>query len=209
MDTKDKIRWNDQGLVAVVAQDAQTNAVLMQAYMNEESLRLTIESGYMVYYSRSRQCLWKKGETSGQTQGVVSLYADCDGDCLLAKVVQNGGGACHTGHYSCFFTPLIEKPWQQESDAQVLFDVAKVIRERKLQPKEGSYTNYLFNEGIDKILKKVGEESAETIIAAKNNDADEIVYETSDLFYHILVMLEQRNVPMQSVLTELRKRQKS
>ncbi len=203
------IRWNEQGLIPVITQDVQTNAVLMQAYMNEQSLRMTLESGYMVYYSRSRQELWEKGKTSGQTQKVVSLSLDCDGDCLLAKVEQNGGGACHTGQYSCFFTPIVENEWQGEQDMQVLYDVANVIKGRKNSPKEGSYTNYLFDKGIDKILKKVGEECAETIIAAKNNVPEEIIYETADLIYHLLVMLEDREVPMQSVFAELRKRQKS
>ena len=209
MDTKFNIRWNEQGLVPVIAQDVETNAVLMQAYMNQQALQQTLESGFMVYYSRSRQCLWKKGETSGQTQRVVSLYADCDGDSLLAKVVQSGGGACHTGHYSCFFNTLMESPFEQETDTQVLFDVSAVIKDRKSRPKEGSYTNYLFNEGLDKILKKVGEESAETIIAAKNQSAEELIYETSDLFYHILVLLEQQNVPLSRIMQELRNRHTS
>ncbi len=203
------ICWNEQGLVPVITQDVQTNVVLMQAYMNEQTLQMTLESGYMVYYSRSRQAIWKKGETSGQTQKLVSLYLDCDGDCLLAKVEQNGGGACHTGQYSCFFTPVVENGWQGEQDAQILFDLVSVIKERKSNPKQGSYTNYLFDKGIDKILKKVGEECAETIIASKNNVPGEIIYETADLFYHLLVMLEDRGVPLQSVLSELRNRQKS
>jgi phosphoribosyl-ATP pyrophosphohydrolase/phosphoribosyl-AMP cyclohydrolase len=206
-----ELRWNEQGLIPVVVQDAMTNAVLMQAYMNEESLRLTLDSGYMVYFSRSRQSLWKKGETSGQTQRLVSIHADCDADCLLAKVEQNGGGACHTGAYSCFFEPLKESEEETPSDMQAFFDTAAIIRDRKAQVhvKEGSYTRYLFDQGIDKILKKVAEECAETIIAAKNNSREEIVYETSDLFYHILVMLEQRGVPVSDIMTELRKRQKS
>ena len=203
------IKWNEQGLLPVIVQDVRTNAVLMQAYMNEQTLNMTQESGYMVYFSRSRQQIWKKGETSGQTQKVVSLTLDCDSDCLLAKVEQNGGGACHTGEYSCFHTPLVENTWQGEQDAQILFDLSAVIKQRKQSPKDGSYTNYLFDKGIDKILKKVGEESAETIIAAKNNAPGEIIYETADLFYHLLVMLEDRGVPLQSVFSELRKRQKS
>jgi phosphoribosyl-ATP pyrophosphohydrolase/phosphoribosyl-AMP cyclohydrolase len=163
----------------------------------------------MVYFSRSRNEIWEKGKTSGQVQKVVSLYLDCDGDCLLAKVQQSGSGACHTGAYSCFFTPVVENAWRGETDMQMLFDLAAVIKGRRNSPKEGSYTNYLFDHGIDKICKKIGEESAETIIAAKNNVSGEIIYETADLFYHILVMLEDRNVPLQAVFSELRGRQKS
>ena len=199
------IQWDERKLVPVITQDARTGAVLMQAYMNEQALQMTMESGYMVYYSRSRQQLWKKGETSGQTQQVVSLRIDCDGDCLLAQVIQNGGGACHTGNYSCFYTPLMQTD-EPEAGAAILYELDAVIRDRREHPKEGSYTNYLFDKGIDKILKKVGEESAETIIAAKNDVPGEIIYETSDLFYHVLVMLQDRGVPLSSIFEELRKR---
>jgi phosphoribosyl-ATP pyrophosphohydrolase/phosphoribosyl-AMP cyclohydrolase len=203
-----KICWNEQGLVPVIVQDVRTNAVLMQAYMNEQSLAMTLAGGFMVYYSRSRQTLWKKGETSGQLQRLMSLSADCDGDCLLAKVEQAGGGACHTGEYSCFYTPLYEGDEPVDADAQALFDTAAIVAARRTKPAEGSYTRYLFDSGLDKILKKVGEECAETIIAAKNDDEGELVYEVSDLFYHLLVLLEQRGVSLGAVMAELRKRQK-
>ena len=205
MFSQDQVKYNEQGLVPVIAQDVQTGAVLMQAYMNQEALALTLEKGHMVYWSRSRQELWEKGATSGQIQELVSLTADCDGDCLLAQVVQKGGGACHTGAYSCFFNAMTE-PNQQIGSANVLYEVDAVIKDRREHPVEGSYTNYLFNKGIDKILKKVGEESAETIIAAKNNAPDEIIYETSDLFYHVLVMLQDRGVALNEIFKELKRR---
>ena len=200
-----QVKYNEQGLVPVIAQDAETGAVLMQAYMNQEALALTLEKGHMVYWSRSRQELWEKGATSGQIQELVSLTADCDGDCLLAKVIQKGGGACHTGAYSCFFNTMVE-PKQDIGSATVLYEVDAVIKDRREHPVEGSYTNYLFNKGIDKILKKVGEESAETIIASKNNAPDEIIYETSDLFYHLLVMLQDRGVALNDIFKELKRR---
>lgn len=205
MFTKEQVRFNAEGLVPVIAQDAETGAVLMQAYMDKEALALTLEKGRMVYWSRSRKELWEKGATSGQTQELVSLTADCDGDSLLAKVIQRGGGACHTGAYSCFFNAMTEDR-QDVGSANVLYEVDAVIKDRRAHPVEGSYTNYLFREGIDKILKKVGEESAETIIASKNNAADEIIYETSDLFYHLLVMLEDRGVALNEIFKELKRR---
>lgn len=205
MFTQEQVKFNEDGLVPVITQDAQTGAVLMQAYMNKEALSQTLEKGYMVYWSRSRQELWEKGATSGQTQQLVSLTADCDGDCLLAKVIQNGGGACHTGAYSCFFNAMTEEK-EEIGSANVLYEVDAVIKDRREHPVEGSYTNYLFREGIDKILKKVGEESAETIIAAKNNAPGEIIYETSDLFYHVLVMLQDRGVALNEIFKELKRR---
>lgn len=205
MFSQEQVKYNEQGLVPVIAQDVQTGAVLMQAYMNREALALTLEKGHMVYWSRSRQELWEKGATSGQIQELVSLTADCDGDCLLAQVIQKGGGACHTGAYSCFFNAMTE-PKQEVGSANVLYEVDAVIKDRREHPVEGSYTNYLFEKGIDKILKKVGEESAETIIAAKNNAPDEIIYETSDLFYHVLVMLQDRGVALEEIFKELKRR---
>ena len=197
------ITYNEQGLVPVITQDAVSGQVLMQAYMNEESLSLTLEKGVMVYYSRSRQELWEKGATSGHTQKLVSLSLDCDGDCLLARVHQKGA-ACHTGERSCFFRDIAVK--EEVTPAAILLELEEVIRDRHENPQEDSYTCYLFREGIDKILKKGGEESAETIIAAKNHDAGEIRYETADLFYHLLVMLRDRGVPFSQVLSELGER---
>ena len=205
MFSQEQVKYNEQGLVPVIAQDVQTGAVLMQAYMNQEALSLTLEKGHMVYWSRSRQELWEKGATSGQIQELISLTADCDGDCLLAQVVQKGGGACHTGAYSCFFNEMTAAK-QEVGSANVLYEVDAVIKDRREHPVEGSYTNYLFTKGIYKILKKVGEESAETIIAAKNNAPDEIIYETSDLFYHVLVMLQDRGVALNEIFKELKRR---
>lgn len=198
------IKYNADGLVPVIAQDVKTGAVLMQAYMNEEALRLSMEKRRMVYWSRSRSELWEKGATSGQTQNIVSLHMDCDGDCLLAKVEQMGGGACHTGEYSCFHNRIMGEA--NSHGAAIIYELAQVIADRKANPKEGSYTNYLFDKGIDKILKKVGEEAAETIIAAKNNSCDEIRYEAADLIYHLLVMLEDRGVPLDDLFRELETR---
>lgn len=200
----DDIKYNSDGLVPVITQDVKTGAVLMQAYMNEQALRQTLEKGSMVYWSRSRQQLWEKGATSGQTQQLVSLHKDCDSDCLLAKVIQNGGGACHTGNYSCFHNAITGD--NQNQGAAIIYELAGVIAGRKAHPKEGSYTNYLFDKGIDKILKKVGEEAAETIIAAKNNSPEEIRCEVADLIYHLLVMLEDRGVALDDIFAELVKR---
>lgn len=202
----DDIKFNAQGLVPVITQDAKTGAVLMQAYMNQEALERSVEKGYMVYWSRSRNELWEKGSTSGQTQQIVALYTDCDCDSILAKVIQNGGGACHTGEYSCFHNSLLENDSANANGAAILYELASVIADRRERPQEGSYTNYLFDKGIDKILKKVGEEAAETIIAAKNADADEIRYEVADLFYHVLVMLEERGVAIDAIFSELENR---
>ncbi len=196
-----KVKFNENGLVCVIAQDYSSGDVLMQAYMNLESLKLTLETGYMVYYSRSRQSLWKKGETSGSVQRVISLYADCDYDCILAKVEQTGL-ACHTGTYSCFSNEIVDIG-EIRPLLSIVDELFGVIEDRKLNPKEGSYTNYLFNKGLDKILKKIGEESAETIIAAKNNDMKEVAYEASDLVYHLLVLLSQMGMKPADIAREL------
>lgn len=200
----EKIKFDDRGLVPVVVQDVKTNAVLMLAYMNEESIRKTEETGNMVYFSRSRNQLWLKGETSGNVQTVHELKVDCDGDTLLALVSQKGV-ACHTGNYSCFYESLYGES-EYTSGYGVIDEVFAVIEDRKANPKEGSYTNYLFEKGIDKILKKVGEESAEVIIAAKNAAPDEIRYETADLLYHLFVMLSERGLKPSEVFAELEKR---
>ena len=198
------IKFDEKGLIPAIAQDCSSQAVLMLAYMNEEALRLTLESGYMHYYSRSRNCLWKKGETSGHVQKVVSLSYDCDGDAILAQVEQTGP-ACHTGSYSCFFNKILEQE-KAHSDAGIIDRLFSVIMDRKTNPQEGSYTNYLFDKGIDKILKKVGEESAETIIAAKNPDNGELRYEAADLIYHLLVLLACKDMSPVEIFDELESR---
>ncbi len=200
----EKIKFNEQGLVPVVVQDVNTNSVLMLAYMSRESIEKTLETGKMVYFSRSRNKLWLKGETSGHFQTVCELKIDCDGDALLALVSQEGA-ACHTGNYSCFFESL-HGTGKCVSGYGVIDELYGVIEDRKLNPKEGSYTNYLFAKGIDKILKKVGEESAEVIIAAKNASPDEIRYETADLLYHLLVMLSELGLSPSEVFAELEQR---
>ncbi|MDD5017507.1 MAG: bifunctional phosphoribosyl-AMP cyclohydrolase/phosphoribosyl-ATP diphosphatase HisIE [Eubacteriales bacterium] len=200
----DKIKFDEKGLVPVIVQDIKTNAVLMLAYMNRESIEKTIETNNMVYFSRSRQKLWLKGETSGNFQTLHELKIDCDGDTLLALVSQKGV-ACHTGSYSCFFESL-QGDSQYAYGYGIIDELYGVIQDRKANPKEGSYTNYLFDKGIDKILKKIGEEAAEIIIAAKNDAPDEIRYECADLMYHLLVMLCERGLSPSEIFTELEKR---
>ncbi len=205
-----KLSWEDlkpnsDGLVPTVVQDFQTGEVLMVAYMNEESLNATIRTGKMTYYSRSRQSLWVKGETSGHTQYVKSLTADCDFDTILAKVSQVGV-ACHTGAPSCFFNEIVKKEYVERNPLKVFEDVYDVILDRKAHPKEGSYTNYLFDKGIDKILKKVGEEATEIVIAAKNPDPEETKYEISDFLYHIMVLMAVKGVTWEDITSELAQR---
>jgi len=196
------VKYDVNGLVPVIAQDIATGKVLMLAYMNEEALNLTLETRIAHYYSRSRKSLWKKGETSGNFQVVKGFYYDCDGDTILLKVNQMGV-ACHTGSYSCFFNKVIE----DESIQDVLEKLYEVVLHRKNNPKEGSYTNYLFQEGIDKILKKIGEESAEVIIGAKNTK-EELIYEASDLVYHLIVLLVHKGISLGDIFSELEKRMK-
>ena len=205
-----RIRWEDfrlnsDGLIPVISQDAVTDEVLILAYMNEEAFNKTIRTGKMTYFSRSRQSLWTKGETSGHFQYVRSLMLDCDNDTILARVIQIGP-ACHTGRKSCFFQPLYEKTGPEKNARHVLDDVYGIIRDRKVHPKEGSYTNYLFDKGIDKILKKVGEENTEIIIAAKNPDASEIRYEISDYLYHLMVLMVEKGVTWEEIADELARR---
>jgi len=200
------IKFDENGLIPVIAQDYKTNQVLMQAYMNYESLQQTIKTKKAVYYSRSRQKLWVKGEESGHFQYVKEIFMDCDGDCILLKVEQIGA-ACHTNNFSCFFRDLDgnEKKSNLPSP-NILHEIYDVISDRLENPKEGSYTNYLFDKGIDKICKKVGEEAAEVIIAAKNRSAKEITYEAADLIFHLLVLLKQTGVKPEDVFLELQKR---
>ncbi len=198
-----EVKFNSHGLVPAITQDARTGKVLMQAYMNKEAYDLTLETGYAHYYSRSRQKLWKKGETSGNVQKIVSVSLDCDGDSVLLQVEQTGV-ACHTGEYSCFFNTVQEK--ERIANSSLLYELYDVIADRKINPKEGSYTNYLFEKGIDKILKKVGEENAEVIIASKNPGTDELRYEAADLIYHLLVLMNEKGLSLTELFTELQSR---
>lgn len=200
------IKFDANGLVPAIAQDAQTGAVLMLAYMNAESLQQTLESGYATYYSRSRQKLWRKGETSGHTQRVLSISYDCDGDAILMQVEQTGP-ACHTGAYSCFHNELRRAdPDDMPATSAIVQQVYEVIADRKVHPREGSYTNYLLEKGVEKICKKVGEEASETIIAAMKGNQEEVTYEAADLVYHLLVLLFQQGVNPQQVWEELARR---
>ena len=207
---KSSISWRDfktnaDGLVPVIIQDYKTSEVLMLAYMNEQAFADTLRTGKMHYYSRSRKSQWLKGETSGHFQYVKSLQLDCDNDTILAKVHQIGA-ACHTGSRSCFFQTLAEKETKETNPLKVFEDVFAVIQDRKNHPKEGSYTNYLFDKGIDKILKKVGEEATEIVIAAKNPDPEEIKYEISDFLYHVMVLMAERGVTWEDITEELANR---
>ncbi|MGE5614854.1 MAG: phosphoribosyl-AMP cyclohydrolase [Bacillota bacterium] len=252
MNILEMARFDANGLIPAIAQDTRTDEVLMLAYMNEEALRKTLETGKAHYYSRSRKKLWLKGETSGHFQEVKSIGIDCDGDTLLLKVEQTGK-ACHTGHYSCFFTRFgidgaVEETGKTTVDAyasspsssagpgfgsgpeasrgqdgpgaaqagtdehamtagpEVLGEVFDVITDRLVHPKEGSYTNYLFEKGLDKILKKIGEEACEVMIASKNGSAREISSEIADLLYHVMVLLAERGLTLNDVYGELARR---
>lgn len=198
-------KLNSDGMAPVIVQDYRTDEVLMLAYMNEEAFLRTISSGKMTYYSRSRQEIWMKGETSGHIQYVKSLTADCDYDTILAKVSQIGV-ACHTGNRTCFFNSIVKKEYIEKNPLKVFEEVYGVIADRKANPKEGSYTNYLFEKGIDKILKKVGEENTEIIIAAKNPNPEEIKYEISDYLYHLMVLMAEKGITWEDVTQELSQR---
>jgi phosphoribosyl-ATP pyrophosphohydrolase/phosphoribosyl-AMP cyclohydrolase len=198
----DEFKVNAHGLIPCITQHYKTGEVLMLAYMNKESFEKTIRTGRMTYYSRSRQELWTKGETSGHFQFLKSLSLDCDKDTLLAKVSQIGA-ACHTGSPTCFFTDLVKKEYSDTNPLKVFEEEYNIIVDRRDNPKEGSYTNYLFDKGIDKILKKVGEEATEIVIAAKNPDSDEIKYEISDFLYHLMVLMVERGVSWEDITKEL------
>ena len=198
----EKVKYDVRGLIAAIAQDCESGEVLMQAYMNEEALRETLRTGYAHYYSRSRKTLWKKGETSGHVQKVISAAFDCDRDCLLLQIEQTGA-ACHTGNRSCFFQTKIAG---ERAGAVFLGELARVVKDRKEHPAEGSYTSYLFEKGIDKIAKKTGEEAVEVVIAAKNADREELVGECADLLYHLTVLMEEKGISLSDVCTELKKR---
>lgn len=211
-----KVKFDEKGLVPAIIQE-ENGQVLMLAYMNKESLQKTVDTGYTWFYSRSRSALWNKGETSGNKQRVKEIYYDCDGDTLLVTVHQTGV-ACHTGTYTCFsgrklyhesekgIAVLENKP--ETSLTTVLNELYNVIQDRQLNPVEGSYTNYLFDKGQDKILKKVGEEAVETVIASKNNSKSEVLYEMGDLWYHCLVLLAYHKLTPDELLTELVSRRK-
>lgn len=197
-----QFKTNEQGLIPVVVQHYKTQEVLMLAYMNEEAFYSTIKTGKMTYYSRSREQLWTKGETSGHFQYVKSLTIDCDYDTLLAKVDQVGP-ACHTGNPTCFFQPLVGSDYDETNPLQVFETVYGTIMDRRENPKEGSYTNYLFDKGIDKILKKVGEEATEIVIAAKNPNPEEVKYEMADFLYHAMVLMVERGISWEDIVKEL------
>lgn len=201
----DELKKDDNGLVPVVVQDIVSSDVLMVAYMNEEAYNATLLTGIMTYYSRSRKEFWKKGDTSGHYQYVKELTCDCDKDTILAKVVQIGN-ACHTGSRSCFFNEIAKNEFDEANPYTVLEDVMAVILDRKENPKEGSYTNYLFDKGIDKILKKVGEEATEIIIAAKNPEPEESKYEIADFLYHVMVLMALKGITWEEVMEELANR---
>ena len=198
----DQFKKNSDGMIPVVVQDYKTDKVLMVAYMNEEAFNLTIKTGKMTYFSRSRNEIWVKGVTSGHFQYVKELSMDCDLDTMLAKVYQVGV-PCHTGADTCFFNTLVKKEYDESNPMRVFEDVYNVILDRKKNPKEGSYTNYLFDKGIDKILKKVGEEATEIVIAAKNPDPQEVKYEISDFLYHVMVLMAEKGVSWKEITKEL------
>jgi phosphoribosyl-ATP pyrophosphohydrolase/phosphoribosyl-AMP cyclohydrolase len=197
-----EFKLGENGLIPVIVQDYRSNEVLMLAYMNEEAYNKTVVTGRMTYYSRSRQSLWTKGETSGHFQYVKELTLDCDKDTILAKVLQVGP-ACHTGSESCFFTELVKKEYKNIDPFHIFKDVYEVILDRRRNPREGSYTNYLFDKGLDKILKKCGEEATEIVIAAKNPGAEELRYEIADFLYHMMVLMAECGLSWEDITTEL------
>lgn len=199
----EQLKFDEKGLIPAIVVDADSKQVLTLAYMNRESLRISLEKGLTCFFSRSRQKLWLKGETSGNYQHIVSITADCDLDALTV-LVRKDGPACHTGAESCFFNEVYQNPEQKPPFA--LDDLMTLLIGRKENPPEGSYTSYLFNKGLDKILKKVGEESTEVIIAAKAEDKPETVYEVADLCYHVMVMMVQMGISLDDVRRELASR---
>ena len=198
----ERLKFDANGLIPAIVIDTETRQVLMLAYMNEESLRVSMEEGRTCFWSRSRRELWRKGETSGSVQRIVSITADCDADTLLVEV-RKSGPACHTGEESCFFQPVYEG----EAEAGFRYeDLFEMLRGRKANPKEGSYTTYLFEKGLDKILKKVGEETTEVILAAKDRDKANTVYEIGDLMYHCMVLMIQAGIEPDDIRREMASR---
>lgn len=210
------VEFDEKGLIPVIAQDAHAKKVRMLAYMNKEALEKTLATGKVHYYSRSRQKLWLKGESSGCFQYLKGMSIDCDGDTLLIQIEQEGGISCHTGYATCFFTTLDEEGVKKDALHQVRSKKSKgqnmlsmlynTILERKRQPKAGSYTNYLFDAGVNKILKKVGEEATEVIVAAKDKKPEELVLEIADLMYHLTVLIVEEDISWEDVESELDKR---
>lgn len=197
------LKFDKEGLIPCVVQDFYTNQVLTVAYMNQESVAETLKTKQMTFYSRSRQELWRKGETSGNTQELVELVADCDQDALVAKVIK-AGPACHTGSESCFTAPLYQ---DEEKKAFSVADLYQLVLDRKVNPQERSYTSYLFAKGNEKILKKIGEESTEVVIGAMKESKEETTYEIADLIYHLLVLMANNEIVPAEILEELSKRQ--
>ena len=197
-----KLKFDEKGLIPAIVQDHYTKQVLTLAYMNAETLALTIAEGRTVFWSRSRQEIWRKGETSGNVQRVVSITADCDADALVVEVVKDGP-ACHTGAESCFFQPVYVSEELKQFTYEGLYEL---IKGRETAPKEGSYTTYLFDKGLEKILKKVGEECTEVIIAGGKRDKEETVFEISDLCYHVLVLMVELGISVEDITRELEKR---
>lgn len=198
----DKLKFDENGLIPAIVIDYYTKDVLTLAYMNKESLEISIKEGKTCFYSRSRKELWRKGETSKNYQHIQNIKSDCDNDALVIEVIKDGP-ACHTGAASCFMNEIYEKENYKDFSIYKLYEL---IRERKINNTKGSYTTYLFNSGIDKILKKIGEESSEVIIGAKNDNREEIIYELADLFYHSLVLMVEKNITLNDIKDELSKR---
>ncbi|AQS59770.1 bifunctional phosphoribosyl-AMP cyclohydrolase/phosphoribosyl-ATP pyrophosphatase [Desulforamulus ferrireducens] len=219
------LKYNEAGLIPAIVQEVTTREVLMLAWMNRQAVEKTLSTGEVWFYSRSRQKMWKKGETSGHVQKLKGLYYDCDADTLLVLAEQVGGAACHEGYSSCFhnkvnpdgtvtvegeqqFNPAEVYGKQGSTGPEIIDELFQVILSRKAEMPEGSYTTYLFTKGVDKICKKVGEESAEVIIGAKNNNNEELSYEAADLIYHLLVLLANQNLAVGEIYEQLAKRRK-
>lgn len=201
-----ELKFDDKGLIPAIVQDAGSKEILTLAYMNEESLKKSLETKETWFYSRSRQKLWHKGETSGNTQTIVDIRFDCDHDALIV-LVNPAGPACHKNTYSCFEGSLVDtKPAATEDRFAIINELEGVIAAREAEMPEGAYTTYLFEKGVDKILKKVGEEASEVIIAAKNRDPEELKWEAADLLYHLLVLLREQKLPLDAVLGVLEER---
>lgn len=198
----EKLKFDDKGLIPAIVIDYYTKEVLTLAYMNKESLEISINEGKTCFYSRSRKELWRKGETSKNYQHIQNIKSDCDNDALVVEVIKDGP-ACHTGAESCFMNEIYEKENYKDFSIYKLYEL---IKGRKINMTEGSYTTYLFNSGIDKILKKIGEESSEVIIGAKNDSKEETIYELADLFYHSLVLMVEKNITLNDIKDELAKR---
>ena len=196
------LKFDEKGLIPAVVQDYFSKQVLTVAYMNRESLEISMREGRTCFFSRSRQQLWRKGETSGNTQEIVTIKADCDLDALVVEVIKKGP-ACHTGSESCFFNPLYQSETQQDFSYEALYEL---LKGRKTNPKEGSYTTYLYQKGIDKILKKVGEECTEVIVAGKGGDKAETIFEISDLAYHVMVLMVEMGIEPKDIFAQLASR---